>query len=56
MDSSSLVVGCGLARLWSSRQRSEEARDLLIETVSRFSEGFEKPPLREAKALLQSVS
>ena len=51
-----LIAACGLARLWSSRQRSEEARDLLIETVSRFSEGFEKPPLREAKALLQSVS
>ncbi len=51
-----LAAACGLARLWSGQQRSEEANNLLSGTFGRFSEGFEKQPLREARVLLESVS
>jgi len=44
-----------LARLWQGQGRGAEARDLLAPVYGWFSEGFETPDLKEAKALLDAV-
>jgi class 3 adenylate cyclase/predicted ATPase len=41
-----------LARLWQERNRVAEARDLLASIYGWFTEGFETPDLKDAKALL----
>lgn len=41
-----------LARLWMTQKRSEEARSQLSELYDWFTEGFETPDLRAARALL----
>ena len=41
-----------LARIRGDNSRSDEARALLAPVYGRFSEGFDTPDLREAKALL----
>jgi predicted ATPase len=50
-----LRAATSLARLWSERGRSIEARELLAPIYGWFAEGFETPDLREANALLDSL-
>ena len=44
-----------LARLWHEQDRRAEARDLLAPVYGWFSEGFDTPDLKEAKALLDAL-
>jgi predicted ATPase len=45
-----------LGRLWHDRGRRAEARDLLAPIYAWFTEGFEMPDLKEAKALLDQLA
>jgi predicted ATPase len=45
-----------LARLWRDQGKCEEARDLLAPIYGWFSEGFDTPVLKEAKALLEQLT
>ena len=45
-----------LARLWQSQGKSDEARQLLSEVYSWFTEGFDTVDLKEAKALLDELA
>jgi predicted ATPase len=45
-----------LARLWRDQGRRAAGRDLLAPLYDWFTEGFETPDLREAKALLDELS
>ena len=45
-----------LARLWRDQSKMAEARDLLAPIYSWFTEGFETPDLKDAKALLDGLS
>jgi predicted ATPase len=45
-----------LSRLWQRQGKQEEARKILDEAYSWFTEGFATPDLIEAKALLESLS
>jgi predicted ATPase len=45
-----------LARLWRDQGKTTDARDLLAPVYGRFTEGFDTPDLREAKALLDELS
>jgi class 3 adenylate cyclase/predicted ATPase len=51
-----LRAAMSLARLWLSRGRAGEARDLLQPTVAWFTEGHDTTDLREAVALLRTFS
>jgi predicted ATPase len=44
-----------LARMWGDQGRRAETRDLLAPIYGRFTEGFETPDLKEAKALLDEL-
>jgi len=44
-----------LARLWQHQGKRAEARTLLAEIYSWFTEGFDTQDLREAKALLATL-
>jgi predicted ATPase len=44
-----------LARLWREHDRRAEARDLLAPVYGWFTEGFDTPDLKEAKALLDEL-
>jgi len=44
-----------LARLWRDQGRCAEARDLLTPIYGWFTEGFDTPDLKEAKALLDQL-
>jgi predicted ATPase len=46
----------GLYRLWQKQGKQEEARKLLVEIYGWFTEGFDTPDLKEAKALLEELS
>ena len=46
----------GLARLWRSRGKRRQARDLLAPIYGWFTEGFDARDLREATALLDELS
>jgi predicted ATPase len=46
----------GLARLWQAQGRVGAARQMLAETYGWFTEGFDTPDLREARALLEELS
>jgi predicted ATPase len=46
----------GLSRLWQKQGKTKEACALLSEVYNWFSEGFDTVDLREAKALLESLS
>jgi adenylate cyclase len=50
-----LRAAMSLARVYQSQGR-REARNLLAEVYSRFTEGFATTDLREAKALLDELS
>jgi predicted ATPase len=51
-----LRVTTDLARLWRDQGRTDEARNLLQQIYSWFTEGFDTADLREAKALLEELS
>lgn len=45
-----------LCRLWQAQGKQEQARQVLAETYSWFTEGFDTVDLREARALLKQLS
>lgn len=45
-----------LARLWATRQRTDEARRMLGALYAWFTEGFETPDLQEARAMLAHLT
>jgi class 3 adenylate cyclase/predicted ATPase len=47
-----LRASTSLARLWRDQGKRTEARDLLVPVYGWFTEGFDTPDLKEAKALL----
>ncbi len=48
-------VGTSLAYLWLDQGKRNDARDLLEPTYSWFTEGFDTPGLKKAKALLDNL-
>jgi predicted ATPase len=50
-----LRAATSLARLWQRRGRARAARDLLSERYRAFTEGFDTPDLREARAVLDTL-
>jgi predicted ATPase len=50
-----LRASMSLARLWRDQGKRDEARDLLAPVYGWFTEGFDTPDLREAKALLDEL-
>ena len=50
-----LRAAVSLARLWRDQDRRGEARDLLAPVYGWFSEGFDTPDLKDAKALLDAL-
>jgi predicted ATPase len=50
-----LPAATSLARLWLDRGRRSEARELLAPIYGWFTDGFDTPDLREAKALLDTL-
>jgi predicted ATPase len=50
-----LRAAASLARLWRDQGRRAEARDLLAPVYDWFTEGFDTPDLKEAKALLDEL-
>ena len=51
-----LRAATSLGRLWREQRRADDARRLLQNLYSWFSEGFDTMDLREAKALLDTLS
>ena len=51
-----LRAATSLARLLAAKGRGEEARDVLAPIYAAFTEGFEKPDMTGAKALLDELS
>jgi predicted ATPase len=51
-----LRAAISLARLWGTQGRAGDARPLLQNLYSWFTEGFDTMDLREAKALLDELS
>jgi predicted ATPase len=45
-----------LARFWRDEGRHDKARDLLAPIYGWFTEGFNTPDLKDAKALLDELS
>jgi predicted ATPase len=50
-----LRASTSLARLWRDRGKRTQARDLLAPIYGWFTEGFDTPDLKEAKALLEEL-
>ena len=50
-----LRAATSLARLWRNRGKRDAARDLLAPLHASFTEGFDTPDLRDAKALLDDL-
>jgi predicted ATPase len=50
-----LRAAASLARLWHAQSRRAEARDILAPVYGWFTEGFDTPDLKEAKALLDEL-
>jgi predicted ATPase len=50
-----LRAAVSLARLWRDQDRRAEARNLLAPVYGWFTEGFDTPDLKEAKALLDEL-
>ena len=51
-----LRAATGLARLWQKQGRRDEAQKILVQIYGWFTEGFDTPDLREARALLEEIS
>src|SRR5215472_6671067 len=50
-----LRAATSLARLWQEQGKRDAARDLLAPTYGWFTEGFDAPVLKKAKALLDEL-
>jgi predicted ATPase len=44
-----------LARLWQQQGKRDQARELLATIYGWFTEGFDTPDLRDARALLAAL-
>ena len=53
---SELIAVLSLSRLWYGQGKRAEARDLLVPIYNGFTEGFDTPVLRDAKALLDDLA
>ncbi len=51
-----LRAATDLARLWQTQGRNPEAHDLLAPLYGWFTEGFDTPDLKDAKALLDELA
>ena len=51
-----LRAACDLARLRLSQGKSDQARELLAPIYNWFTEGFDTPDLKDAKALLDELA
>jgi DNA-binding SARP family transcriptional activator len=51
-----LRASTGLARLWQKQGRTAEARQLLAPVYDWFTEGFDTPDMKEARAVLLALS
>jgi predicted ATPase len=51
-----LRAAVSIARLWGEQGRGAEARELLAPVCGWFTEGFDTPDLKEAKALLEALN
>ena len=51
-----LRAAMSMCRLWQSQGEGEEARKLLSDIYCWFTEGFDTPDLKDAKALLDELS
>ncbi|WP_027555879.1 adenylate/guanylate cyclase domain-containing protein [Bradyrhizobium sp. Cp5.3] len=51
-----LRAATSLARLWRDQGRCTKARDLFVPVYGSFTEGFDTPILREARALLDQLA
>jgi predicted ATPase len=51
-----LRAAMSLSQLWQKQGKREEARKLLTEIYGWFTQGFDTPDLKEAKALLEELS
>jgi predicted ATPase len=51
-----LRAAISLARLWRDQGKRTDARDLLAVRYGSFTEGFDTPVLRGAKALLEELA
>ena len=51
-----LRAATSLARLWGETGKRDAARELLASVYQWFTEGFDKPDLRDAKALLDALA
>ncbi len=50
-----LRAATSLARLWRAQAKTKAARELLAPVYNWFTEGFDTPDLKEAKALLDEL-
>ena len=50
-----LRAATSLARLWQQQGKRAEARELLTPIYNWFTEGFDTPDLKDAKALLAEL-
>ena len=50
-----LRAAVSLARLWAERGERRKAHDLLAPVYGWFTEGFDTPDLKDAKALLDEL-
>jgi predicted ATPase len=50
-----LRAATDLSRLWMNQGRRTEAREVLKSIYGRFSEGFDTPDIKEAKAVLAQL-
>ena len=50
-----LRAAASLSRLWQQQGKYTEAYDLLAPVYGWFTEGFDTPDLREARALLEDL-
>ena len=54
--SNELRAATSLARLWQRQGKQAQARDLLLPLYDWFTEGFDTPDLKDAKALLDELA
>ena len=51
-----LRASMSMARLWRDQGKRDEARELLAPVYGWFTEGFDTPDLKQAKALLNELT
>ena len=55
MKSLELRAVIDLSCLWQTQRKKSKARELLEQTYSGFTEGFDTPDLQDAKTLLEAL-